>query len=60
MSSKSKEDFLPITKEEFTTQITGNDVIGCLKKLSYSTISKLKKKQYCYNEKVGLCLDQKK
>ena len=31
MSSKNKEDFLPITKEEFTTQIIGNNVTGCLK-----------------------------
>ena len=31
MSSKKEEEFIQITKQEYTTQITPNDVIGTLK-----------------------------
>lgn len=31
MSSKKEEEIIHVTKEENTTQITANDVVGCLK-----------------------------
>lgn len=31
MSSNKKNDFIEVKKEEFTSQITGNDISGCLK-----------------------------
>ena len=31
MSSKKEDDFIQVTKEEYTTQISPNDITGCLK-----------------------------